>query len=181
MNYEVVQSNDRVIQVYRDEEQVDNLSIYQPGETLIIKLSDTTGQYVFETSKGEFAHGGCNNKRFTSSKIKNAQLTLPDDNNDNIEIWAGWATDHGEVSITDKFILTGSNSQNEHGLSKDAPVDTEDQNNTHNHNISIHFNDSIEVLSQIRSGRNHNNEIPLDIQPQSHELEDKPKRRKSSK
>jgi hypothetical protein len=105
MNNEAVADSERLIRIYRHDTELSMNDPYVTGETLTVKISDSTGQICFEATGAQFVGGGCEGRR--SSK-KEAQLQIAPDAYEDIVIWAGWATGHSTVRITPSFVLTSS-------------------------------------------------------------------------
>jgi len=107
MNEETVQSDKRHIIVEREGERLSSNDTYVSGEVLQVSLSDTTGEYLFECTYGEFQPGGCEGHR---SCRKLSALVMPSEG-EIVSIWAGWAMDHGTVEVSKEFILRPSQEQ----------------------------------------------------------------------
>ena len=99
MNAAVFMSNDRHIEVFRDGKLLPCGSEYIPGEKLEIKLSEGAGEYVFENNGGSFTGGGCDGRRFSSKG--SAFLEIPSSYKKSIELWAGWASGHEAVKMSE--------------------------------------------------------------------------------
>eukprot|EP01041_Mallomonas_annulata_P005202 gene5202-10412_t len=129
MNSRVVESNERFVQVFRGDVELHTHDSYISGEELLVTLSDTSAQFVFEVVNGAFQPGGCDGRR---SDKKLSKLIVPDNHHDDIIIWAGWALDHSVVSITDKFVLHESTeSTNGHGKEHEVSEHVEQEEESH--------------------------------------------------
>lgn len=110
MNHVATASEDRKIEVYRNDVQLKNGDQYYPGERLSAVLGgDDIGEMVWDCSIGVFEDGGCEDKRSTLSTTTMIMPTTAADGTGgapgDIEIWAGWATSHSTVWISSKFVL----------------------------------------------------------------------------
>jgi hypothetical protein len=90
MNNMVVESSERLIEVFRDGIEIKSQDKYIPGEKLEIRLKEgrRKGQQVFECSENaKFEQGGCSGTR--SSKTPSI-LIISETSSDSIEIVAGF-------------------------------------------------------------------------------------------
>ena len=103
------ESGDRTISLLRvhkngTETKVDGL-YYEPGEQLVARLDDPSGQFVIESSvKGVIEGGGCEGRRIATNE---ATLSMPIGNT-TVSVKAGWALGHAQVMITRPVSLTPS-------------------------------------------------------------------------
>ena len=84
---------------------------YIRGEQLIVKLSDTEGQFVFDviTKNADFVDGGCEYGERTDKN--NAVLLMPhNEDEDAVRIQAAWALGHQKVRITSTITLLAEGS-----------------------------------------------------------------------
>jgi hypothetical protein len=109
-------STEREVQLLRrinngtEEEVVSDL--FEPGETLIARLLDSTGQYVFQVdveggsdqSKATFVDGGCEGRRIAD--VNDAELKMPLVGT--VSVKAGWSLGHAQVKITKSVTLRPS-------------------------------------------------------------------------
>lgn len=144
MNEEVVLSEDRVVEVYRDGAALrSNYDHFVLGETLTVKISTTNDQYVYEVSgnkEARFVNGGCNGRRIADKK--EVQLDLPKSNTqDSVSVVVAWAEGHTTVKLSQPFIL----------LSPDSALSTTaHQTLVSPHNNSIDIKDTLVSASNLR-------------------------------
>lgn len=100
MNAPVIYSDERSIRILRGSEDITRNGEYIPGEELTVQISDVTPQFVIEISNGQIVGGGCDGKRIADKS--NVVVIMPLSGQE-VLIWAGWATGHSAVSITDVF------------------------------------------------------------------------------
>ncbi|RYG63556.1 hypothetical protein EON64_15705 [archaeon] len=106
MNEEVTQSDDRVIEVYRGNEQLQSGASYTPGEALTVKISDAQKEYVFEAWGGAtFTGGGCAGRRIANKP--SAEIVMPTalPEEGQVKIAAAWAPGHVAVLLSRDFVL----------------------------------------------------------------------------
>lgn len=104
MNEKAILTNERFVRVFREEEElVSGKTIYVPDEVLTVQISDSTGQFVFESSHAEFIGGGCKKKNRVNKN--HAVLKMPESGTVNVTIKAGWSMGHQEVHLTPSFLL----------------------------------------------------------------------------
>lgn len=85
--------------------------------TLVVLNPNNVGgiQYAMDTTGGTFDYGQCDGeKRVTGRDGSTHKLTIESIPEEPIEVWAGWATGHEAVVLTNKFVFE-----------KDAPADAE--------------------------------------------------------
>ena len=102
-----ITNTERVIIVTRESNSaiLNSGDSYVPGEVLSVQLSDTSGEYAFGASLGTFAGGGCSGSRVSTNTGVAGMLTMPASGSGNVDIAAGWAIQHGIVTITNYFTL----------------------------------------------------------------------------
>lgn len=106
MNEEIIESNQRSLIVTRNDVELQTGDIYIPGETLQVKISDPSYQYVYEVSKNaKFEKGGCGGTRVANKKIVNLIVPTSELEYQNIDIFAAWALGRSQVKITKTFTL----------------------------------------------------------------------------
>lgn len=122
MGEEVILSDDRWIEVYRDGRVLQtNKDSFVLGESLTIKISDPSNQYVYEVSgnpEARFPSGGCGGKRVADKK--ETLLQLPESNSlDPVSIVVAWAEGHTTVKVSKPFVLLAptSNRRSSDGIS----------------------------------------------------------------
>jgi hypothetical protein len=114
MNEEVVESNERTVDVYRKNlKLISNSDSFTAGEQLTVKISNSQHQYVYEISgntEARIIDGGCNGKR--KADRPEIQIIMPINNlNDPVTIVAAWAESHSVVKLSAPFILLPPKSQ----------------------------------------------------------------------
>lgn len=123
MNRRAVQSPEGRVRVFRGSDHRHELKsheLYVSGEQVMVQLELGSGEaeaeVVFETDGGTFLAGGCGGRR---SCRPGALLQLPVLNEDaddgtaeEVLIWAGWASTHGVVQISDVFSLLPMTDEN---------------------------------------------------------------------
>ncbi len=108
MNEEVVFSDLRLVEVYRDGVALrSNQDKFVLGETLTVKISDSRNQYVYEVSgnkEASFVDGGCDGRRIADKK--EVKLQLPEKNDqDPVTIVVAWAAGPEAVKLSPTFVL----------------------------------------------------------------------------
>jgi hypothetical protein len=84
---------------------------YVDGEVLTVSLdqeSENNIEIILEVSGGaQFLTGGSCTGLYRYYYYGGGEaLTMPTNTGDTVEIWAGWATKYGQVTLTEKFSLT---------------------------------------------------------------------------
>ena len=74
LNEVIVSSNERTIKIYRDDKEIFSNDTYIPDEILMVTMSDTSGDRLFQTNGGHFDPGGCDGLR---SSRKSTALIMP--------------------------------------------------------------------------------------------------------
>jgi len=126
MNQPAFLSDERRVQLFRSDGTEVLADQYVPLEMLTVRLSDTSGQFVFETSNAQFVGGGCDGHRIAKDK---SFVQMPESGS--VSIMAGWAMGHQQVQLTHTRTLLSVNSAasgNKSGgfLSHEAGGGTED-------------------------------------------------------
>ena len=100
------------VSVQRKGAAINSGSVYAPGETLTVSLSNAaTSNYIFQVSNAKFTGGTCSNTRVyagpSSVGVVNnvATLTMPASGSGNVQVWAGWASGFNTIGITLSFTL----------------------------------------------------------------------------
>jgi hypothetical protein len=127
MNEEAIQSDERSISVFRNDEQLEDNSKYSPGETLTVKISMSKNS-VFETENAKFEKGGCDGTRIANKASANLLLPLGLEASNPVIIRAAWAEGHSTVKISKDFILVPDhplrhNAETAQEAPKESPVD----------------------------------------------------------
>ena len=114
MNNKAVVSDDRVVSLYRDGKEIESGSMYQPGESLTMHISDSNDQFVFEASDGHFTDkkSGCKGKRIADKN--DVEIIMPSGNDiGEVRVSAGWAVGHAKVLISKPFFVVPVNNKDE--------------------------------------------------------------------
>jgi hypothetical protein len=72
-------STERSLHVYRGTVELLSGDVYQPGETLTVKISDDSPQFVFEIKNGYFPGGGCHGRRISDKAKVDALMPLEEE------------------------------------------------------------------------------------------------------
>eukprot|EP01039_Chlorochromonas_danica_P006360 gene6360-7012_t len=108
MNEDVVESSERMIEVFRGDQKLASGSAYILGEVVVVKITNSNNEYIYEVSGGaSFVDGGCQGRRMANEP--EVELTLPTDSAPlagSVKIVAGWALGRGQVKLTPPFFLT---------------------------------------------------------------------------
>jgi len=123
MNRRAVQSEEGRVRVFRGssfEHELKSHDLYVSGEQVTVRLelggSDADAEVVFETNGGSFPAGGCDGRRSCRFSSVLQMPVLNDDGDDgtadDVVIWAGWASTHGVVQISEMFTLLPMTDEN---------------------------------------------------------------------
>ena len=108
MGIAAVSSSTRTVSITRNGVPLSAGSSYVYGETLVVSLSATSGQYVIQVTGGaKISGGGCSSTRKADSS---ATITMPTSGSATITILAAWATSQSTVRITPSVLLTAPSS-----------------------------------------------------------------------
>ena len=117
--------------LYRNGTLLNSGDAYISGEQLVVKNSifNTNEEALYHTlAPGQFLGGYCNVSDFginyrvaysegiyygIDNKTNSAILVMPTAGSGPVVVWAGWAAQYGQVSITDQFTLTDPDATSE--------------------------------------------------------------------
>lgn len=123
MNADVLESDERVLTVFRENEQLQTNAAFFPGDMLQVKISESKNEYVYEVENAEFDGGGCEGTRIANKPIATLLLPIGQAASQPVKIRVGWAEGHSTVKVSKDFMLLPSSLKSQKESKPVTPVE----------------------------------------------------------
>jgi hypothetical protein len=107
MNYEVRESTDYGVQVFRaDGSVLSSGDAVSDRDWLQVRTNIPKGEYVLEvSSQAAFDGGGCKGRRIANEDDVDLEILKEENGDDHLSIVVGWALGHSQVFVSKPFLL----------------------------------------------------------------------------